>query len=84
LKDYCGNMTMDWTILYTLKFTRTNPVLNDTDVSKYQLRATASYGGDRNVRNQIFADVKNDPVLHSRLAGTCCRTEKYALVIDVW
>ena len=31
-------MTMDWTILYTLKFTRTISVSKDIDVGEYQPR----------------------------------------------
>ena len=38
LKGYCGNMTMDKTILCSLTFTRTIPVSNDIDVGDYQTR----------------------------------------------
>jgi len=37
LKGYCVDMTIDWTILYTLTFTRTIPVSNDI-VDDYQLQ----------------------------------------------
>ena len=56
-------MRMDWTILYTIKFTRTILVSNDKDVGEISI---ASDGGDRNVRNQVFADQKSYRVLYSR------------------
>jgi len=53
----CGNMTKYWINLYSLTFTRTIPV---SKRHRCRWLPNASYGGDTNVRKQVFADQKKD------------------------
>ena len=64
----CRKTTISWPANFRVK-KKTFLEFDHNCVQRHRCRRlpTASYGGDTNVRNQVFADQKKDRVLYSRL-----------------